>query len=205
VLLATRLAGVAPIEEVARRAGTSVPDCRSYLDRALAASLVQHREGVLVGWSVTSAGRTAAADWARQELARSGAQVRFEALYERFVPLNRAVLAVCSDWQVRSDGDLAVRNDHDDAEYDSQVLARFAALAERASALIGLLAGVIERFGAYSIRLNIAAGHVLSGSTEWLTRPTLDSYHSVWFELHEDLLCSIGRTRNDEASGAATG
>jgi hypothetical protein len=27
---------------------------------------------------------------------------------------------------------------------------------------------------------------------------SVDSYHSVWFHLHEDLLSTLGRTRDDE-------
>jgi pyruvate,orthophosphate dikinase len=39
---------------------------------------------------------------------------------------------------------------------------------------------------------------VADGSHEWIARPTIDSYHTVWFELHEHLLATLGRTRTDE-------
>jgi hypothetical protein len=32
----------------------------------------------------------------------------------------------------------------------------------------------------------------------WLTRPMVDSYHTVWFELHEELIGMAGRTRSAE-------
>jgi hypothetical protein len=40
---------------------------------------------------------------------------------------------------------------------------------------------------------------VKSGDTTWLTRPIIDSYHTVWFELHEELILAAGLTREDEA------
>jgi len=31
----------------------------------------------------------------------------------------------------------------------------------------------------------------------------IDSYHTVWFELHEDLLATLGRRRGDDVDGAS--
>lgn len=33
-----------------------------------------------------------------------------------------------------------------------------------------------------------------------LTRPIMDSYHTVWFELHEELIGASGLTRDEEAA-----
>jgi hypothetical protein len=33
----------------------------------------------------------------------------------------------------------------------------------------------------------------------WLSRPLIDSYHTVWFELHEELILAAGLTREAEA------
>ena len=33
----------------------------------------------------------------------------------------------------------------------------------------------------------------------WLVRPLIDSYHTVWFELHEELILAAGLTRESEA------
>ena len=40
-----------------------------------------------------------------------------------------------------------------------------------------------------------------AGEVDWFTRPTIPSYHSVWFELHENLLATLGIDRAQEASG----
>ena len=38
---------------------------------------------------------------------------------------------------------------------------------------------------------------IFSG-VEWFTKPVIDSYHTVWFELHEDLLATLGIERASE-------
>jgi hypothetical protein len=39
----------------------------------------------------------------------------------------------------------------------------------------------------------------------WLTRPMVDSYHTVWFELHEEMIGLAGRTRATEAESGSGG
>jgi hypothetical protein len=57
---------------------------------------------------------------------------------------------------------------------------------------------VLERFGRYSARLRTALERVVAGEPEWFTKPVLDSYHTIWFELHEDLLCTLAIERASE-------
>ena len=37
-----------------------------------------------------------------------------------------------------------------------------------------------------------------AATLDWFTKPTIDSYHSVWFELHENLLATLGIERATE-------
>ena len=57
----------------------------------------------------------------------------------------------------------------------------------------------LPRLSAYSAKLSAALDKIKAGDTAWLTRPLIDSYHTVWFELHEELIGAVGLTR--EASG----
>ena len=42
------------------------------------------------------------------------------------------------------------------------------------------------------------------GDGRYVASPRVDSYHGIWFELHEDLIQLAGRTRADEvAAGRA--
>ena len=40
----------------------------------------------------------------------------------------------------------------------------------------------------------------LGGENEFVS-DSLESYHSAWFQLHEDLLVTLGITREDERQG----
>ncbi len=48
-------------------------------------------------------------------------------------------------------------------------------------------------------KLSAALEKIRAGDTSWFTRPLVDSYHTVWFELHEELIGAAGLTRDDEA------
>jgi hypothetical protein len=117
-------------------------------------------------------------------------------VYEAFLPLNRAVLQVCTDWQVRPGGAL---NDHEDAAYDWSVIGRLEALDDRAGPLLGRLGHVEDRFARYRDRLRNARRRVADGERDWLTSPRVESYHTVWMELHEDLLAALGLAREEQA------
>ena len=57
------------------------------------------------------------------------------------------------------------------------------------------LAEALGRFGGYGPRLAGALAKVQGGDVDWFTKPTIDSYHTVWFELHENLLATLGIER----------
>ena len=66
------------------------------------------------------------------------------------------------------------------------------------------LVGDLPRLDGYRQRLDQAAAQATGGDGRYVASPRVDSYHSVWFELHEDLIRLTGRTRAEEvASGRA--
>jgi hypothetical protein len=129
----------------------------------------------------------------------SQAEAECARAYEAFRSMNREVLQVCTDWQVRPGG---APNDHTDAAYDWSVIDRLEAIDDRAGPLVRRLAGADSRFGGYRERLRAARRRIVDGEREWLTSPRVDSYHTVWMELHEDLLAALGLERRTEESGA---
>lgn len=119
------------------------------------------------------------------------------AAYEGFGPLNASVIKVCHDWQVRPGG---APNDHRDHSYDWAVIDRLTALDEQAGPLVRRLAKVVQRFDGYRERLREARLRAADGGREWLASPRCDSYHTVWMQLHEDLLVALGLERGSEAA-----
>ena len=166
----------------------------------------RRHDGALAGWSLTPAGREHVEELLAAEVDRLGVRPSLERAYVRFEVLNGEALAVCSAWQVRVVDGAQVVNDHSDMRHDRGVLARLGVVDRAAQALVHEMASALERFDAYGRRLRHARRRIVAGEVEWFTRPSIDSYHTVWFEWHEDLLATLGRRRGDgpAASGELT-
>jgi hypothetical protein len=61
------------------------------------------------------------------------------------------------------------------------------------------LTGILQRLEGYDTRYVAALERAARGDGEWADDMTRDSCHKVWFELHEDLLASLGLTRENES------
>jgi pyruvate,orthophosphate dikinase len=112
--------------------------------------------------------------------------------------------ATVTAWQMREVDGAQTFNDHSDAAYDAGVLADLAALHADASVWLRPLAAGLPRLSAYLARLERANVAAQDGDQRYVASPRVDSYHSAWFELHEDLILLARRNRADEvAAGRA--
>jgi hypothetical protein len=114
--------------------------------------------------------------------------------YGEFRSLNAEFKALVTDWQLR-DGQ---PNTHEDAGYDTAVLARLDDVHQRVTPAIAAVAIQLPRLSRYSVKLQTALDNIHAGQTMWLARPLIDSYHTVWFELQEELILAAGRTRETD-------
>jgi hypothetical protein len=119
-------------------------------------------------------------------------------VYDDFCVLNDCFKALVTDWQLRG-GPQGSPNTHDDADYDAAVLARLDGVHARVIPVIISAAAQLPRLHAYSTKLCAALDKIKAGDTAWLTNPLIDSYHTVWFELHEELIVAVGLTREQAA------
>ena len=55
-----------------------------------------------------------------------------------------------------------------------------------------------RRLADYRSRLSRALAQARAGDGRFVASPRVDSYHGIWFELHEDLIGLAGRTREAE-------
>jgi hypothetical protein len=117
------------------------------------------------------------------------------ACYDEFRSINRDFKTLVTDWQLKA----GQPNTHDDTEYDTAVLTRLDGVHQRALAIVAAAATQLPRLSGYSAKLQAALGKVKAGEIAWLTRPLIDSYHTVWFELHEELILAVGLTREQAA------
>ena len=117
--------------------------------------------------------------------------------YERFERVNTDLLALFTDWQTIPTPGGSVANDHSDADYDRAIIDRLGDLHEKAERVVGRCAEAQPRLSRYLERLETAYDKVLAGEIDYVSGVRIDSYHTVWFELHEDLLRMLGRTRQE--------
>jgi len=160
-------------------------------EELLAAGLVLVRGPNL---ALAPPGREAHAAWARLTPGTEE-EALAKATYERFLVFNVEFLRICTDWQLKPGNQ---PNDHSDAAYDFKILERLDRLDERAAPLVEALAKSVPRFAEYRGRLTDALDKI-SEDRAWLASPRCDSYHTVWMQLHEDLLSAVGVNRADEA------
>ena len=92
-------------------------------------------------------------------------------------------------------------NDHSDPAYDKAVVANLEALHYEAAEWLSPMCDQLTRFETYRSRLGRALDLVSGGDQRFVASPRVDSYHSVWFELHEDLIRLSGKTREEATTG----
>jgi pyruvate,orthophosphate dikinase len=146
---------------------------------------------------LTAAGRARLVESLAEERAHADRDA-VVACYEDFCVLNADLKQIMTAWQLKREG---VANDHQDAEYDHAVLQRLGELQQRAGPLLRRLGRLSPRLAAYAVRLERAAERIAAGDHSYVAKLIADSYHTVWFELHEDLISLAGLTR--EALGSA--
>lgn len=200
VLQAIRLAQSAETEAVAARYSLDPVEVAEVLADAAEFHLVAHNAFAgSEGWSLTEAGRVENERSLAEELEAVGGAEAVHEVYRNLAPLNTTLMRACSDWQLRPrPGDPFAVNDHSDAAWDEDVLAELTAISSALPSLIDLLGSVLGRFRGYDLRFADALARARAGQYEWVDRAGIDSCHRVWFELHEDILATLGLDREAE-------
>jgi hypothetical protein len=116
-------------------------------------------------------------------------------LFDGFLPVNRRLRDVCSAWQTRPDG---TPNDHSDGAYDDTIRNRLDDVHSAIGAVLRRMEVVEPRLAGYRPRLKEALDRFDDGDSNWLASPLMDSYHTVWMQLHQELILMLGLTRADD-------
>ncbi len=180
--------GVAPVLR------TGEEEAAAILDRTTADGLTELAGAM---FQLTDDGKALGAELMAADQATWGIDNANRAL-DGFLGIDDRMKHIVTAWQMREVDGEQVLNDHTDEAYDAGVLGDFAALHEDARAWLEPLTQGLPRLAGYLSRLDHAAAMTEEGDHRFIASPTLDSYHSVWFELHEDLIRLAGRTREDE-------
>lgn len=202
VLHGVRLAGMADDAAVARRFGLTLPDVTEVLLDAHDRRWVQHAEFAgTAGWWLTEDGRAENERLLAAELdARPAGRDRVHGVHDDFLPVNARLQQAVTDWQLRPTGDRLATNDHTDDRWDDAVLDELAAIARELAPLVARLSTTLGRFDGYDRRFADALAQVWRGQRRWVDGSDVDSCHRVWFELHEDLVATLGIGRGETPS-----
>lgn len=152
---------------------------------------------------LTPEGRLRALDVFAADRERAGGEAACVAALDQFIVLDGRMKDLVTAWQIW-DAANQVFNDHSDAAYDASVLDRLGDIHVGVAELLDLLGTKLWRMACYRERLERALAAARAGDPRFVAGVRVDSYHSVWFELHDDLIRLCGRTRADEvAAGRA--
>jgi hypothetical protein len=124
-------------------------------------------------------------------------QTAFLDAYEAFERVNSELKALITEWQTLTVGGQRVANDHSNPAHDEAIINRLGDLHERADKIFARMAALLPRLGVYRQKLGTALEKAEDGGLQWVSDVRIESYHTVWFELHEDLLRILGRQRQE--------
>ena len=184
ILHAVRLKGFADTDVLARRFDLEPETTQAALKDYVANGWIRSSSfGDLSGWSLTEDGRRVNEAQLRDELDGITKREEIVRLHDAFLPHNATVTAACS----------AVQLNPSPATYD-QAWEQLSGVAAALRVLEDELTACLTRFTGYHRRFNLALFRA-DEDPGWLTGTDLDSSHRVWFELHEDLIATLGITR----------
>ena len=182
ILNALYLRKIADRDVLAECSGCSAQDVDSILDTSAATGLVL---GLGSQYVLTDEGRQAVLDYYEGTYEGIRTDPEIQNWYVRFETVNDRFLQLVSAWQTRGDG-----GDGQERVYD-----RLARTVERHVTALEQVADRLPRYRHYADRFRRSLDRVDSGQVEYVTSPTVDSLHNIWFEFHEDILALLGRPR----------
>jgi len=174
-----RLRGMAPVDD------------DPAVDRLTEAGYLLRRGSLA---AVTPAGRAADTERARLD-PTSDHYAACRAAYDRFLRFDPQIKLLATQWQLM--GANGGGGPYGTEEWD--LVDRLRALDEKAGPVIAGLGRDVVRFAEYRVRLRKALEQLEGGDRNWFSGARCDSYHTVWWRLHEDLLLALGMERTDDS------
>lgn len=155
-------------------------------------------EAGLIAWRgtstlITPAGRTAHAEWARIPPG-SEKEALVQRAYEQFLLVDWELKRLTTAWQMAS---VDARSDGYSTE-GWKLIDQLIALDKKVAPLVLRLGETMPRLAPYPDRLKDALQRLEQGERQWWCGVACDSYHQVWWQLHEELLIALGISRSED-------
>jgi pyruvate,orthophosphate dikinase len=180
VLAALRLAGLCDAAGLATRLVIAPTDASEFLAGCAARGNVEERGRA---FTLSDTGRSVLDAALEQE--RTGIDpAAARRVYAAFTRHDRRLKELLTGWQL-------------DGRPPGAVV-RLAMFHDEFEPVLERAVGLAARLQPFPVRFDAALQRAEAGDDRYLLHPAVDSYHTIWFELHEELLHLNGRTRADE-------
>ena len=177
-----RLKGRSDAARIAGSWGDDESSVTRALESLVAQGLVEEKKGT---FALTESGESRRVQLLEAE--RSGLDdSAMQALYGDFCEVDPRFKSLVADLQ------LGKLERDEAAAHLAPLHLRLQPLLDRASALL-------PRLSPYAQRFQEALQALQQGDPRYLASPLVESYHGIWFEFHEELIQSSGRSRAQEA------
>jgi biotin operon repressor len=189
LLHALRIKGRATPGELAAALGATADAIEQSLRELQADGLaIERAAGRRPGWMLSPRGRDVHAAQAEADVPEEVRAQVMEQYKGFFLRVNDRTKELCAVWQTTSDGERRL-----------DLLAELHELHERAAPALVRTGEAIPRFARYRERLATALERA-GRDPRYVVSPLVDSYHTAWFECHEDFLVTLGLSRHEEGS-----
>jgi hypothetical protein len=202
LLLALRLKGLGEVDAVAEVHALDVDETEWALAELIESGKCVYRpvDGVMK-YLLTPLGRELGEQALWQEVDDPSKKQKIQGAYNQFRGLEQGMFQVLADWQVVDGTSVHQRiNKHDDHLYDEEILKRLYDLDKNLQKILEPLASMFSRYQNYGNRFTKALDLMRNGEMQYLMKPLIGSYSTLWFEFHEDLLATLGINRASEDS-----
>ena len=145
-------------------------------------------------WQIEKAGEEEAKRYREKMLEESGRKDEVLEYCRKFEELNARFKELVTRWQMKEEDGTMVPNDHSDPEYDMAILEQLNVIHSETKKLLEKLSEILPIYKRYIPRFEKALKLLMDGNIEYMDLDR-QSYHNIWFELHESLLKLSGMKR----------
>ncbi len=145
-------------------------------------------------WAIRQKGEAEIGENRKLLLERCASKEEFLRLCSQFEVLNFEFKTLVTKWQIREFQGSSTQNDHKDSEYDFSIVEQLANVHEKTKNMISQISVIFPFYKRFLDRFQNSFQHIANGEFDFIDI-SRDSYHNIWFEIHESLLQLSGTKR----------
>jgi hypothetical protein len=175
--------------------GQDPDDVKSALENAVAQKTAMAARDK---YMITPAGRTVLDEAYPQWFASERGDTEIGSAMDSFESgVNKQVLSLTTAWQTVEVAGERQQNDHSDSDYDAKIIDKLGAVLDRTATVLAPLTAAQPSVDRFLTRIADALTRAEDGELDYVSSVRIDSFHTVWFQMHEHILRITGRERDE--------